>query len=82
MRCPLLAYRDARPHREVAARDVVQTVNVDVKSIITNHKLGLPLDHAAGARLTADEREVERPATTYATETGPGLETQLKLPTS
>ena len=52
----------------MAARDVVQTVIVDVKSIITNHKLGLPLDPAAVARLTADDREVARPATTYSTE--------------
>jgi hypothetical protein len=51
-----------------AAPDTVHTVVADVISILTNHKLNLPLDSAAVARLTADDSEVARPATAHSTE--------------
>ena len=43
-------------------------VVADVISILTNHKLNLPLDPTAVARLTADDLEVVRPATVDSTE--------------
>jgi hypothetical protein len=51
-----------------AAPDSVHTVVADVISILTNHKLNLPLDPAAVARLTADNSEVARPNTAHSTE--------------
>ena len=36
----------------------MHTVVADVISILTNHKLNLPLDPGAVARLTADDPEV------------------------
>jgi phage terminase small subunit len=47
---------EAAPNQQ-AVRDGIQTVIGDVISIITNHKLGLPLDSAAVGRLTADDAE-------------------------
>lgn len=51
-----------------AARDAVQTVIADVISIITNHKLGLPLDPVAAARCTADDPELACLAAAHSTE--------------
>ena len=62
--CGRLASRSpapTTPPSQQAAPDGVQTVIVDVISIITNHKLGLPLDPAAVARLTADDRRLRAP---------------------
>jgi hypothetical protein len=53
-----------------AASDSVHTVVADVISILTNHKLGLPLDPAAVARLTADDPEVARSTTANPSEPG------------
>jgi hypothetical protein len=57
-----------------AAPDTVHTVVADVISILTNHKLGLPLDPGAVARLTADDPEVA--GSTTATPSEPGQEAE------
>jgi len=64
-----IARLDDAPEQQ-AARDAVQTVIVDVISIITNHKVGLPLDPATVARLTADDPELARLATADPIEPG------------
>ena len=46
----------------------MHTIVADVISILTNQKLGLPLDPAAVGRLTADDPEGARPATAHLTE--------------
>ena len=58
---------DDAPEQQ-AARAAVQAVIVDMISILTNHKLGLPLDPAAVTRLTADDPERARIATADPTE--------------
>ena len=64
-----VAHPDGAPGQQ-AAHDAVQTVIVDVISIITNNKLGLPLDPATVARLTADDPELARLATADPIEPG------------
>ena len=55
-----IARPDGAPGQQ-ATPDSVHTVVADVISILTDHKLNLPLDPAAVARLTADDSEVARP---------------------
>ena len=52
-----IACSDDIPGQQTAA-DAAHTVMADVISILTNHKLNLPLDPAAVTRLAADNPEL------------------------
>jgi hypothetical protein len=62
-----VARPDDAPEQQ-AARDAAHAVIVDVISILTNHKLDLPLDPAAVARLTADDPELAALTKAHSTE--------------
>ena len=62
-----VAHPDDGPEQQ-AARDAAHAVIVDVISILTNHKLDLPLDPAAVARLTAEDPELAALTTAHSTE--------------
>jgi hypothetical protein len=62
-----VARPDDAPEQQ-AARDATHAVIVDVISILTNHRLDLPFDPAAVARLTAGEPELAALTTAHSTE--------------